>query len=105
MEIFTREAAHLAGKQRYYTGVPCRKGHLTERYVSTGACLTCLNPFKLGAPRGQKHVSFNVLVPDWFTPEHMRALQLAAPPWTVSVIDGWRAAQLAGQSQGNGAAD
>jgi len=27
--------------RRYYTGKPCRRGHVAERYVSTRTCVTC----------------------------------------------------------------
>lgn len=42
MEIISRKDAHLAGLKHYFTGKPCRRGHLRERSVSTGACLGCL---------------------------------------------------------------
>jgi 5-methylcytosine-specific restriction endonuclease McrA len=39
--IVTRAEAKAAGSKRYFTGRPCRKGHLSERYVSKGTCSTC----------------------------------------------------------------
>lgn len=36
-----REVARVAGKATYNTGKPCRKGHMADRYVSTGHCVTC----------------------------------------------------------------
>jgi len=35
-----RIKAAEAGKVRYH-GTPCRKGHGTERYTITGACVIC----------------------------------------------------------------
>lgn len=40
-QVISRRAAFTAGLKRYFTGEPCRKGHIAERYVSTGGCLDC----------------------------------------------------------------
>lgn len=46
-QLISRQAAYAAGLRRFYTGQPCRKGHIAERYVSTGGCIACLsNGFK-----------------------------------------------------------
>lgn len=37
-----RAEAHAAGKTHYFTGRPCRAGHVSVRYVSTGTCKACL---------------------------------------------------------------
>lgn len=42
-QIISRKAAHMAGLRRYYTGEPCKSGHLAERYVGNGACIACVN--------------------------------------------------------------
>lgn len=31
----------LAGLKRYFTGKPCPRGHVAERFVSTKACVVC----------------------------------------------------------------
>jgi hypothetical protein len=36
-----RETAHSKGDKRYFTGIPCPKGHLSERFVSSRACVAC----------------------------------------------------------------
>lgn len=36
-----RKAARLTGAKRYFTGVPCLRGHVAERFVSTKACTRC----------------------------------------------------------------
>lgn len=43
LQIISREAAYMAGKRRYYLGTPCKNGHYSERYVSNGCCVGCLN--------------------------------------------------------------
>jgi 5-methylcytosine-specific restriction endonuclease McrA len=40
MEIISREDAKLLGRIRYFTGKPCKHGHITERTLS-GGCVEC----------------------------------------------------------------
>ena len=42
-EITDRYVQHALHRPRYFTGRPCKRGHIAERYVSTGACVACLN--------------------------------------------------------------
>jgi 5-methylcytosine-specific restriction endonuclease McrA len=37
----TRAEAKAAGAKRYFTGKPCRNGHLCERYVANEQCIAC----------------------------------------------------------------
>lgn len=41
MDIITKEQARQQGLKRYFTGVPCRYEHISERLVSTGQCCEC----------------------------------------------------------------
>ena len=41
MDIVSRKDAKVAGKLRYYTGKPCKHGHVAERTTSNGCCLAC----------------------------------------------------------------
>lgn len=41
-ELSTRRQALIAGELTYFTGKPCKNGHIAPRYVSTGGCLECL---------------------------------------------------------------
>ncbi len=36
-----RAAAKLAGERHYFTGIPCRNGHIAKRYTSSGMCFIC----------------------------------------------------------------
>lgn len=38
----TRSQAKAAGLKRYYTGVPCGRGHIAERQASKGECIECV---------------------------------------------------------------
>lgn len=39
--IVSRSEAVRQGLKKYYTGKPCKRGHLSERRVSTNDCVTC----------------------------------------------------------------
>jgi hypothetical protein len=41
MKIISRSEALVTGVLRYYTGKPCKHGHVAERLTSCGRCLTC----------------------------------------------------------------
>lgn len=40
--LLHRETAKALGFTHYSTGKPCRRGHTSPRYVSTGNCMDCL---------------------------------------------------------------
>lgn len=39
--IISREEARALGLQRYFTGKPCKQGHISERYLSQSTCVAC----------------------------------------------------------------
>lgn len=41
MKIISRKEAVQLGLSRYFTGKPCKNGHIAERLMSVGQCLTC----------------------------------------------------------------
>lgn len=41
MKIITRKEARAFGLKRYFTGKPCKRGHVCERHVSDGNCASC----------------------------------------------------------------
>jgi hypothetical protein len=43
MNIITKEEAAQQGLSRYFTGKPCRNGHISERYTKGGQCAFCSN--------------------------------------------------------------
>lgn len=40
-EIISREDAQAKSLTRYFTGVPCTRGHVAERYTRLGVCCEC----------------------------------------------------------------
>lgn len=41
LQIITLRAAETAGQKHYFTGKPCKHGHIGPRYVSTWRCVEC----------------------------------------------------------------
>ena len=41
MDAITRAAAKALGLKKFFTGKPCKRGHVDERYVSNKGCVTC----------------------------------------------------------------
>jgi hypothetical protein len=41
MKIISRKQAKAKALKRYFTGEPCKRGHVAERQVSTRACFGC----------------------------------------------------------------
>ena len=41
--VISRQDAKNLGLTRYYTGVPCKNGHLSERNIANKTCLSCIN--------------------------------------------------------------
>lgn len=37
----TRKEAKAAGKRTYFSGIPCKRGHVAERRTDSGTCLIC----------------------------------------------------------------
>ncbi|UPY96245.1 MULTISPECIES: hypothetical protein [Pectobacterium] len=41
MKIVTRLEAAKGGMNKFYTGKPCKHGHLSERWTLNGGCVQC----------------------------------------------------------------
>ncbi|MDD4892759.1 MAG: hypothetical protein PHH73_02005 [Candidatus Rickettsiella isopodorum] len=41
----SRKEALLSGETQYYTGKPCKYGHLSNRQTASGACIECLKAY------------------------------------------------------------
>lgn len=74
--IFTRAMAALQGATRFYTGQPCKHGHKSERYTSTGACIACLDPlWRAIRPQWNEKIHRpNLRVPGTITDEQRQRL-------------------------------
>jgi 5-methylcytosine-specific restriction endonuclease McrA len=49
--VVSKSDAKAIGLPRYFTGVPCIRGHLAERQVSNGGCLDCARVLGLETKR------------------------------------------------------
>lgn len=41
METITREEAAKQGLKKFFSGKACVRGHVSERFVSSGGCIDC----------------------------------------------------------------
>lgn len=48
MEIITREQAIANRLGKYFTGEPCKSGHVVQRYTQSGSCELCIRQSKSG---------------------------------------------------------
>lgn len=55
-QIITRVDAKARGLKKYFTGLPCKCGHLAERYVSDCSCTGCFDKEKISARRKREYV-------------------------------------------------
>ena len=54
METQTRTEAVRRGLYKYFTGVPCKNGHLTLRYTNTSVCIACHAAYQKAYKAGYK---------------------------------------------------
>lgn len=47
MEKITRMDAAKSQLRRYFTGKPCVRGHISERYTLNGDCIQCVSERQL----------------------------------------------------------
>ena len=60
--IQTRGEASQLGQSKYYTGRNCKYGHISQRYVSSGLCISCISARSKGFKRN-RDAARNGLVP------------------------------------------
>lgn len=53
-EVISHADAKARGLTRFFTGEPCKHGHLSERQTSNRSCVTCQNEAKRKWERGNK---------------------------------------------------
>ena len=76
-----RATAKLAGESRYFTGKPCKHGHVAERVTATGVCTACLSQaIKLWSHRNPERVRLKSAAWRAEHPERVRAYQRKHQP-------------------------
>lgn len=58
-ERISRQQALDAGLARFFTGIPCRRGHVSERYLIGGSCTECTKLTKKLWPRKTSKIKCN----------------------------------------------
>lgn len=74
--VKTRREAAVAGDKKYYTGSTCAKGHVSQRHVNSGACISCVSGYAREYKNTLRAATVG-LVPlgDWFVrPDNVRAI-------------------------------
>lgn len=69
--------AAFEGRKRYNTGLPCKRGHMSDRQTSNGACIQCVRPKITPLPSiVQQAVRFASFMPIETTTAEMDALHV-----------------------------
>jgi hypothetical protein len=55
--LISREEAKRQGRKRFYTGKPCKHGHISERYTKSNSCAECVKSRLLKARQNSKHLT------------------------------------------------
>jgi len=92
--LITRQQAIDSGLKRYYTGEPCKKGHVAERFTSSSGCVECVHP-KVHAIRAtgvtHKKLAHNATL---LLDRHYNADQIAACKAYLQQCADYHASQL-----------
>ena len=72
--VQTRGEASALGQSKYYTGSNCKRGHISQRYVSSGLCIACISMRSKGFKKNRDAASAG-LVPVMVRPEHLQAMK------------------------------
>lgn len=81
-ELITRDEARAKGLKRFFTGLPCIRNHISERYVSVGSCCECSKGY---------FKKWYDLHPEFFAEKAVRQRQ-ADPEMYKRLYDEWVAA-------------
>lgn len=93
MTPITRKDASTAGLRHFYTGKPCKRGHIRERAVATGSCLGCLAVYareyaqKFSVPKRSQLMGAEPLTVS-VRPEHNAAVEAFVALLEHAVITG-----------------
>lgn len=41
MRVISKQEARALGKTHFFTGIPCKNGHVAKRRVDSGSCVPC----------------------------------------------------------------
>lgn len=76
MEIMSKKEARRRGMHKYFTGVPCIRGHLGLRYANSGACMNCVALYSRKAYQNKTRKHPQILVKSYvYHQDDVAALQ------------------------------
>lgn len=87
--IITRLDAANSGKTRFYTGLPCKHGHIVERFVSGGACVQCVNPIIRVCGAEEEFYNISIPVKSALTGEQRNELTRLVRAWADAQLTAW----------------
>jgi len=78
MRSSVRDDAMAAGKDTYFTGKPCKRGHISERFVSNHTCVECSRGDHYQSDRDRYRAMDNTM-PHQFRQRKNQALKKGIP--------------------------
>lgn len=88
--LISRDDAARTGMTRYRTGVPCKRGHIVDRFVSTGGCVECVQPTRRVHGTDERFWQPPpLLIPGAFKPEHQVELERLVYGWMNVKLREW----------------
>lgn len=91
MQVISRSEAKALGLKRFFTGKPCKRGHIAERYVFNHCCVACshvanMTPEQVDKKRAKDRV-------ENMTPEQMERKRETTRAWQMANPEKDRAIQ------------
>lgn len=78
MTFSTRKAALAAGSPTYFTGNPCKHGHISYRYTQSGGCRECINGAVIGKNDPENLISITESKLEYMRAKHAAAEMVEA---------------------------
>jgi len=89
-DIIDRRTAHRLNLRRFYTGKPCKQGHVCERYVANGSCVECLNMSPAPGPSELRHSNVRNIPVVFSYPMPSREELVALTNWLPAIVEAQR---------------
>ena len=89
--IISRADALAQGLVHFYTGKPCKAGHIVRRFTANGGCVDCVNPKRRGVASGSKLLPCRIAIPESVTiePHHVEELHALLTGWAMFKLREW----------------
>jgi hypothetical protein len=81
---FARSRAKAAGETRYFSGRPCKHGHVAERVTSNGWCVECFTGNSNGWHKAHPGAFRKQHAARYAAYGHTRRAKMQAPAWAQS---------------------